>query len=211
MRRERVALVVLVTGALIAVGSMLWPTPPGRPASGRAPQDSPAVVFLGDSITHGHRLPREAAYPHRISQALGITVVNAGISGDTTAGGLARLERDVLARRPRLVVVALGVNDMLGRLPGERSLQNLRTITQRVRAQGADVILLHVTLPGVPGDGHRQALREIARTEGATLVEDFLEGVVPDHTYDGLHPDEQGQAMLADRLAPVIRKALGGA
>jgi lysophospholipase L1-like esterase len=73
------------------------------------------------------------------------------------------------------------------------------------------VILLHVTLPGVPGDGHRRDFREIARAEGATLVEDFLQGVVPDHTYDGLHPDEQGQAMLAERLVPVIRKALARA
>ena len=57
-------------------------------------------------------------------------------------------------------------------------------------------------MPGVAGDGYRSDLREIARTEDATLVEDFLEGVVPAHTYDGLHPDEQGQAMLAERLRP---------
>jgi hypothetical protein len=64
------------------------------------------------------------------------------------------------------------------------------------------VILLHISLPSVAGDGHRQYLREVARREGATLVEDFLDGVVPGHTYDGLHPDEQGQAILAERLLP---------
>lgn len=208
--RRGVALLV-VGGLLLVLVWALWPTRRPGPVPAGAPAAAPTVVFLGDSITHGHRLPRNVAFPYRVGQALGVNAVNAGISGDTTAGGLARLERDVIARRPRLVVVALGVNDMLGRLPGERSLQNLRTITRRVRAQGAEVILLHVTLPGIPGDGHRRAFREIARTEGATLVEDFLEGVVPDHTYDGLHPDEQGQAMLADRLAPVIRKALGRA
>ena len=115
----------------------------------------------------------------------------------------------MLAHRPRLVVVALGVNDVLGQWPRERTVQNLRTITQRIRAQGAAVILLHISLPGVPGDGHRKDFQDIARAEDAILVEDFLRGVVPGHTYDGLHPDEQGQAILAERLLPVLRAALG--
>jgi acyl-CoA thioesterase-1 len=169
----------------------------------------PTVVFLGDSITHGHRLSADMAFPHRMGQALGIRVVNAGISGDTTEGGLLRLDRDVLAHRPRLVVVELGVNDVLGQWPRERTVANLRTITQRIRSQGAGVILVHISLPSVGGDGHRRHLREIARAEGATLVEDFLDGVVPGHTYDGLHPDAEGQAILAERLLPVVRQALG--
>jgi acyl-CoA thioesterase-1 len=135
-------------------------------------------------------------------------VVNAGISGDTTEGGLSRLDRDVLAHHPRLVVVELGVNDVFGRWPRERTVANLRTITQRIRATGAGVILVHISVPTMPGDGHRRHLREIAREEGATLVEDFLDGVVPGHSYDGLHPDEEGQAMLAERLLPTLRRAL---
>ena len=176
---------------------------PGTPSAGAT------VVFLGDSITHGHRLAQEAAFPHRLGQALGVRAINAGISGDTTDGGLARLERDVLAHRPRLVVVALGVNDAFGRRPPKGTVANLRAITQRIRAQGAAVVLLHMSVPGVAGDGNRRDLREIARAEGATVVEDFLLDVVPAHTYDGLHPDEQGQAMLAERLLPILRDALG--
>jgi lysophospholipase L1-like esterase len=107
-----------------------------------------------------------------------------------------------------VVVVVLGVNDAFGQRPRESVVQNLRTITRGIRAQGAQVVLLHTAVPGVAGDGYRSDLREIARVEGATLVEDFLEGVVPVHTYDGLHPDEQGQAMLAERLLPVLRAAL---
>jgi acyl-CoA thioesterase-1 len=166
-------------------------------------------VFLGDSITSGHRLSADVAFPHRLGQALGLPVVNAGISGDTTEGGLLRLDRDVLVHRPRLVVVELGVNDVFGRWPRERTVANLRSITQRIRSQGASVILVHISLPSVGGDGHRRHLREIARAEGATLVEDFLDGVIPGHTYDGLHPDAEGQAILAERLLPVIRQALG--
>jgi acyl-CoA thioesterase-1 len=205
---RRGVLFLLVAVLLIGGGWALWPRAARRSPGAGAPPVGSTVVFLGDSITSGHRLPAEAAFPHRLGQALGIPVVNAGISGDTTEGGLSRLDRDVLAHRPRVVVVELGVNDVFGRWPRERTVANLRTITQRLRAQGAGVILVHITLPGVPGDGHRRHLREIARAEGATLVEDFLDGVVPGHSYDGLHPDEQGQAMLAERLLPVLREAL---
>jgi acyl-CoA thioesterase-1 len=206
---SRRTLALVVAGALLLGAAWaLWPTRASRRATIPTPPAGSTVVFLGDSITHGHRLPRNVAFPYRVGQALGIDAVNAGISGDTTDGGLGRLERDVLARRPRVVVVGLGVNDAFGQRPPDDVVRNLRTITQRVRAQGAQVVLLHMAVPGVAGDGYRSGIREIARSEGATLVEDFLEGVVPAHTYDQLHPDEQGQAMLAERLVPVLRKAL---
>jgi acyl-CoA thioesterase-1 len=207
---SRRTLALLVAGVLLlGLVWALWAARGSRPTSTGALPANQTVVFLGDSITHGHRLPRSVAFPHRVGQALGINAINAGISGDTTDGGLRRLERDVLAHRPRVVVVGLGVNDALGQRPREPVVQNLRTITQRIRAEGARVVLLHMAVPGVAGDGYRDGLREIARSEGATLVEDFLQGVVPAHTYDRLHPDEQGQAMLADRLLPVLRRALG--
>jgi acyl-CoA thioesterase-1 len=206
---RRGALLLLVLAVLAGAAWALWPRGARKPSGSEAPPAGETVVFLGDSITSGHRLSPDVAFPHRLGQALGVPVVNAGISGDTTEGGLSRLERDVLARRPRLVVVELGVNDMFGQWPRERTVANLRTITQRIRAQGADVILLHIALPGVPGDGHRRRLREIARAEGAILVEDFLEGVVPGRTYDGLHPNGEGHALLAERLLPVLRRALG--
>ena len=206
---SRRVLVFLVAG-IVLLGAVwaLWPRPPRKAPASTIPADAP-VVFLGDSITHGHRLSSSLAFPSLLGRSLGARTINAGISGDTTDGGLARLERDVLAHHPRLVVVELGVNDAFGQRPPEKVVANLRTITQRIRAQGAAVVLLHTPVPGMAGDGNRRELREIARSEGATLVEDFLLGVVPAHTYDGLHPNEQGQAMLAERLAPILREALG--
>jgi acyl-CoA thioesterase-1 len=202
---------VLLVAGVVVLGAVwaMWPSPARRLSAPATPSAIATVVFLGDSITHGHRLAQEVAFPHRLGDALGVRAINAGISGDTTEGGLARLDRDVLAHRPELVVVELGVNDAFGQRPRDATVANLRAITQRIRAQGAAVVLLHTSVPGVPGDGNRRDLREIGRAEGATVVEDFLLGVVPAHTYDGLHPNEQGQAMLAERLLPVLREALG--
>jgi acyl-CoA thioesterase-1 len=199
----------LAVAVAIGVGWALWPRSVPQPPPASSQPDGPLVVFLGDSITSGHRLPADVAFPHRLGEALGVPVINAGISGDTTDGGLSRLDQDVLAHHPGVVVVELGVNDLFGRWPRERTVQNLRTITQRIRATGARVILVHISLPTVPGDGNRRPLREMAHEENAALVEDFLDGVVPQHSYDGLHPDEQGQAMLAERLLPVLREMLG--
>jgi acyl-CoA thioesterase I len=209
MVAPRRTLALLVAGVLV-LGAVwaLWPRPAHRlPVSGGSAGTT--VVFLGDSITHGHRLAQEAAFPHRLGQALGVRTLNAGISGDTTEGGLRRIERDVLAHRPQVVVVELGVNDAFRQAPREDTVANLRAITQRIRAQGAVVVLLHTAIPRVAGDGNRLDLRKIAQDEDAMLVEDFLQGVVPQHTYDGLHPDAEGQAMLAERLLPVLRQALG--
>ena len=207
---SRRTLALLVAGILLVGAAWaLWPRPARRPPAAGAASAVATVVFLGDSITSGHQLSPDVAFPHRLGQALGVRVINAGISGDTTEGGLGRIQQDVLVHQPRLVVVELGVNDAIHQRPREATVANLRAITQRIRAQGVAVVLLHTPVPGVAGDGYRGDLREIARTEGATLVEDFLEGVVPARTYDGLHPDEQGQALLAERLLPVLREMLG--
>ena len=133
MSSRRGVVLLLVVVLLIGAVWALWPRATRRSPRARALPVGPTVVFLGDSITSGHRLSADVAFPSRLSQALGIPVVNAGISGDTTEGGLSRLERDVLAHRPRLVVVELGVNDVFGRWPRERTVANLQTITQRIQ------------------------------------------------------------------------------
>jgi acyl-CoA thioesterase-1 len=166
------------------------------------------IVFLGDSITSGHGLPLEATFPQRLGAALGLNVRNAGISGDQTAGGLARLDRDVLAHRPKLVVVELGANDVFRRVAKAETLANLRAIVRRLRDDGAGVVLVHLGLGVLARDDYREEFRAIAREERAWLVEDFLSGVVPGHSTDGLHPNEEGHARLATRLEPVLREIL---
>ncbi len=197
------ALALVVAGAGVYVG---W-------SSGWLKRFDPtrrAVVFLGDSITAGDGVSPAVAFPHRLGAALGIPVRNAGISGDTTWRALARLERDVLAHRPRLVVVGLGLNDEVDyHRPSEETLANLRQIARRLRKDGARVVLVYTPFAEFDRLIYREGLRAIARRERARLVEDFYDGIVPTLTVDGLHPSAEGHALLAARLEPVLRDLLG--
>jgi len=199
-------LAALVALALAAL--WIWARPPAPPAV--PPGGDPSarlVVFLGDSITRGHTLPPEQAFPHLVGQALGVPVRNAGVNGDTTAGALARLEPDVLAWRPRVVVVELGANDFFRRRPVAETLGNLEAIVRRIREHGAAVVMIHIRL-GLLADPYLEGYRELARREGAVLVEDFL-GEIPRTaglTLDGLHPSAEGHRRLADRLLPVLSR-----
>lgn len=198
---------MLIAGAVLAVAAYVWwparepPFPPLDPTR-------ETVVFLGDSITGGHGLPLDATFPHRIGVSLGVKVRNAGVSGDTTAGGLSRLEADVLVYRPKLVVVELGGNDALRRVPAAETLGNLRAVVRRIREGGSGVVLIHIRVPTLGGDTHLDGFRALAREEGAKLVEDFLDGIVPGLTTDGLHPTAEAHARLAARLDPILRDLL---
>jgi len=201
-----------VAVALVVVGlavSVLWTgdRPPRRPPGPMDPARE-TVVFLGDSITSGHGLPLETTFSHRLGVALGIPVLNAGISGDTTEGGLRRLRTDVLAYNPKLVIVELGLNDIFRGVPRERTIENLRAIAQQIRKSGAGTVLVHISPQGFAADRYLQEFRALARSEGARLVEDFLDGVVPQLTTDGLHPNAEGHARLATRLEPILQGIL---
>jgi lysophospholipase L1-like esterase len=198
----------LLAVTLVVLAVAWWrdgATPPPPPLDGT--RDT--VVFLGDSITSGHGLPLEVTFVSRLGAALGVPVRNAGVSGDQSAGGLARLERDVLGHRPKLVVVELGANDVFRRVPRTETLGNLRAIVRRLRDGGAGVLLVHIGIGPLSGGDYLEGFRAIAREEGAWLVEDFLGGVVPGYSADGLHPNEEGHARLAAKLEPVLREILG--
>lgn len=197
-----------------AVGSERAPAV--RPA---APAPAPLVVFLGDSLTAGLGLEAEDAYPARVAEALearGIAarVVNAGVSGDTTAGGLARLDW-LLAQRPALVVVALGANDGLRGQPLESIDQNLRAIVTRARAAGARVVLAGMQMPPNYGPEYTRGFRELyprlARELDVPLIPFLLDGVaaVPElNQPDGIHPTAEGQRRIAGTVLPAIERAL---
>jgi len=187
------------------------------------------VAFLGDSLTSGWRLREEEAYPALVASSLAarghpIRVINAGVSGDTAAKGLARLPA-VLKHRPDVLVVALGANDGLSAQPLVATEAALERIVLDARGVGARVLLVGVRLatgeaaPRVgdtAGDEERaRALfgifPRVAAAHGLPLVPDLLAGVAgePDLLFpDRLHPNAAGQRRLAENVRPRLELLL---
>lgn len=202
-------------------------TPPSAAADApAAPAAATKIVFLGDSLTAGFGLSAEEAYPTLVEKLLiergrAVEVVNAGISGDTSAGGLARLDWQ-LAQKPAIVFVCLGGNDGLRGLPLEATEANLRAIVVRAQSAGARVVLAGMQLPPNYGPeytaGFRAIFPRLARELGVTLVPFLLEGVAADpalNQADGIHPNAKGQEIVAETVAkalePLVARALTGA
>jgi acyl-CoA thioesterase I len=190
----------------------------GVQAAGRVP----VILDFGDSLTAGYGLPAGQAFPARLEawldqRGIGARVVNAGVSGDTTAGGLARLDW-ALADKPDLVILALGANDALRGIDPSTVRENLDKMIGKIEVSGAKVLLLGMLAPPNWGEEYRHAFDEIfpelARTHHLPLYPFFLEGVAmkPElNQPDGLHPNERGVAVLIDRIAPVVARLLGSA
>lgn len=195
-----------------APGASEAPLPPVAPVA----PGPPRLVVLGDSLTAGLGISRDQAYPailQRKIQDAGIPleVVNAGISGDTTADGLRRanwaLEGDV-----RLLILALGANDGLRGLPTSQMKTNLQTIIHRARQRAIPVLLVGMEAPPNFGEQYatafRQVFQDLARENKVIFVPFLLEGVagVPDlNQPDGVHPTSAGAARIADHLWPVVK------
>ena len=186
------------------------------------PPTGPRVVALGDSLTAGLGIPREQAYPSLLQQKLGekgyvFEVVNAGVSGDTSADGLRRtnwaLEGDV-----RLLILALGANDGLRGLPADQMKKNLKGIIDRARQRGIPVLLVGMEAPPNYGEQYaaqfRQVFQDLARENTIVFVPFLLEGVagvMELNQPDGIHPTAAGAARIADRLWPVVETMINRA
>lgn len=198
---------------------------PAVPALTRQPGagDRPRIVILGDSLTAGYGLAREEAFPSILQalleqQGYRYEVVNAGVSGDTTAGGLRRLEWS-LAGDARVLVVALGGNDALRGLPPAEMKRNLEEIVRRSRARGTRVLLAGMEAPPNLGPQYtvafRQAFRDLAREQEVSFLPFLLVGVAGDPSLnqaDGIHPNAPGARAVAEHvlgaLAPILDDTL---
>jgi acyl-CoA thioesterase-1 len=188
-------------------------------ACANAGSREPLVIFLGDSLTAGNQLPADLAYPALVAKALGkkgrsIRMVNAGVSGDTTSGGLDRLSW-LLEQKPDLLVVELGVNDAFRGQPVDRIEANLRAIVKQARAARVRVLLLGMRIPTNYGPDYTQTFAaiypRIAKSEKVDLMPFLLEGVGghPELNFDdGIHPNKEGQAIVAENVLVYVELAL---
>ncbi len=193
------------------------PAPAAQPPA-PATATLPVVVFLGDSLTAGLGLDEGQAYPALIEHELkddgkAARVVNAGVSGDTTAGGLSRLNW-LLGQHPDVLVVGLGGNDGLRGLPLTEIESNLREIVRRSQAAGARVLLLGMRIPpnyGPYGDQLAALYPKLAKELGVPLVPFLLDkvgGIRSLNQADGIHPTAKGQEIVAKTVLPYLEKVL---
>ena len=188
-------------------------------ACANAGSREPLVIFLGDSLTAGHGLSVDQAFPALVAKALRergrpIRVVNAGVSGDTTAGGLDRVGW-LLGQKPDLLVVGLGVNDAFRGQPIDRIEANLRAIVSQAKAAGSRVLLLGMRVPTNYGPEYTEAFAAIyprvAKAERVSLMPFLLDGVGghPElNLDDGIHPNREGQRRVATNVLVYVERAL---
>ena len=177
------------------------------------------VTLLGDSITAGLGLPARAALPNQLHLALerlGVPniVRGAGVSGDTSAGGVARMDFSIQPDTA-VVVVALGGNDLLQGIDPKTTRANLNRVLARLKQRHMGVVLAGLRAPPEFGRSYARdfdaVFSGLARAHGVALYPDLLAGVGRNRTLnqsDGIHPNAQGVAIIARHLAPIVAKVL---
>ena len=190
--------------------------------SGPVRADAPVIVAFGDSLTAGYGLANADSFPEQLSAAMKAAgreakVINAGVSGDTTAGGASRIDW-ALADRPDLIIIELGANDGLRGFEPAKTRENLDLILARSLESGAQVLFTGMMAPRNLGsdyvaefDGLFPALAE--KHAEAVFYPFFLDGVAanPDlNLGDGIHPNADGVSVIVERILPYVLKALDG-
>ncbi len=189
---------------LTACGLACGPAAPNLDSTGRT------IVVLGDSIASGVGSNPGEAYPDLLAARFGgEEVVNAGVSGNTAADGLARID-EVLEEDPWLVIVELGGNDFLRRVPPEQTETSLRGILDRLMAARVVPVLVELDVPF--GGRYQEIYERLGDEYGVPVVEDTLGEILRDPSLkidDGIHPNAAGQKILAEavaeEIAPVIK------
>ncbi|MBU6319727.1 MAG: arylesterase [Alphaproteobacteria bacterium] len=234
------------TGALIATVILLFAacapadpdrdTPPGPAAadtaattvSGQTGQQSTMVIMLGDSLTAGYRLTPDEALPSALERrlrelGLSVTMVNAGVSGDTTADALNRYEFSVAASNPDLLVIAIGANDFLNGLDPRQARENIARLLEKAQEDGIPAALVGLTPPETSEPrgallsqdfDYSEIYPELARSYGAPLFPNMLARVAgrPELLQDdGLHPTAEGVEAIAEDMTPFLEPLVRGA
>lgn len=170
--------------------------------------DSPGhnIICFGDSITYGAGASDGEDYPTYLSSLLGREVINAGASGDTTYDALERLKKDVLENDPYIVIVELGGNDFLQKMPRDETMQNLKEIISRIQAANAIVVLCDLS-SGIFLSGYRNDYRKLAKETGCVFIPRLLDGILtsPLLRSDEIHPNAQGYKIIAEKICKAIK------
>lgn len=183
------------------------------------PEETPAIVVFGDSLTAGYGLPPEQNYQTLLQQKLKengypYRVINAGVSGDTSAGGVRRIDW-ALEENVKYLILELGANDALRGQPVAEMKKNLAQIIERAQSRGATVILAGMEAPPNMGEEYtrefREAYRDLAKQYQVTFIPFILDGIggKPDlNQADGIHPNAEGEKVMTENVWRVLEPML---
>jgi lysophospholipase L1-like esterase len=196
----RLAVALLLMAALASCGEKvprLSPVGPGE-----------VIVAFGDSLTYGTGASEHESYPAVLAQLVNRKVIRAGVPGEVTSGGLARLESVIEEHKPALMIVCLGGNDMLRKLGDTEIKRNLRGILQAIRNRGISVMLVGVPKPALitsAPEFYPELAKEFGIPYEGKIVTDVL--YRPDQKSDSIHPNAIGYRRMAEAIANLLRKA----
>jgi acyl-CoA thioesterase-1 len=197
----------------------------GSALSGGAEQETRTIVVMGDSLSAGYNLPPGAAFPAQLEiwlteKGAAVVVVNAAVSGDTSAGGLARMEWAVSGQPgtdPDLVIVEFGGNDALRGFEPSLTRSNLAQMIETLKDHQIPVLLAGMRAPPNMGREYETEFNglyaDLAKKYGVYFYPFFLEGVaaIPElNLSDGIHPNEKGIAVIIEKIGPFVLAALNG-
>lgn len=200
--------------------SLVVASPPAFATSASKPSPKPVILVLGDSLSAGYGLDAGDGWVALLeqklkSQALPHAVVNASVSGETTAGGLARLPALLERHRPQMVLVELGGNDGLRALPIQAMRENLERIVDSSAKAGATAVLFEMQIPANYGPAYSErftrTFTEVAKDRGVPLVPFLLASFATDPRAfqdDGIHPSAAAQPRILDTIWPALRPLL---
>jgi len=184
----------------------------GKQAKEEAIPSGSTVLALGDSLTAGAGVSPEQAWPDLLAGRTGWTVVNGGVNGNTSADALKRLPALLEEHKPVLVLVTLGGNDMLRRVAQQETAANLGKILERIKAHGAQAVLLATPQPSAISAVFQnlsppEFYQQVAEQHRVPLIEDAIPEVLSDPQLKGdpLHPNAAGHALLAEKIYAALK------
>lgn len=199
---------ILIFGILVflaVTGFMVFKKDPqsAKPTSGKN------IIAFGDSLVYGVGADKDKDFVSQLAGLTGRQILNAGKSGDTTAAALNRLDQDVLQKEPKIVIVILGGNDILRRVPKQQTLANLRGIISKIQATGAAVILGGVDSGFIIGNLSGD-YKKLAKDMKVSFVPDILGGIInkKELMYDAIHPNSEGYKIMAEKFVAPLSELL---
>jgi acyl-CoA thioesterase-1 len=167
------------------------------------------IICFGDSLTFGTSASRDKSYPAHLAAMIGQPIINSGIPGDTTGRALLRLERDVLSKSPRIVLITLGGNDLKNGVDKTIAFKNLQEIVTAIQARGALVVIGGIKLL-FWDRGYDEEYKKLAEETGAILIPNILEGLMGDENlmHDTIHPNGAGYKIMAQKFFQAIEPYL---